>query len=285
MTNHSISNMRTSIRPRGGFHASLYSYLLFHVPLMSRRAETWAAERLARWAGGEPPHTFTSPAELAQLLRLALLVPRGGATLEIGSYLGASARYLAAGAARRAGRLYCVDTWANQTMPDGERDTFAEFQRNVAGLAAYIISIRKTSGQINSSDIHESIHLVFIDGDHSYDAVRRDVDVVLPFLSHSAIIAFHDSNTFEGVGRCIGELLASKEWMIRGNLDSLTWLARSSWSMPSTCEENLSASFVGIDSQPSASASMDETLLSRFEKSMNMVASMFKRLQTQRHEE
>jgi predicted O-methyltransferase YrrM len=34
---------------------------------------------------------------------------------------------------------------------------------------------------------------IFIDGDHSYDGVRRDYEMWLPFLEYGGYIAFHDS--------------------------------------------------------------------------------------------
>lgn len=178
---------------------------------------------------GPPVFSFTSRAELAQLLRLSLQIPSGGIILEIGSHLGASAQYLGVGAAKCGGRLYCVDTWKNQTMPDGARDTFAEFQRNVAAIIDWIVPIRKASEALTKEDIPECIHLAFIDGDHSYPAVRRDVDLILPLLAEHAIIAFHDTNSFPGVGRCLGELLASGNWQIGGNVESLTWIRRAQW--------------------------------------------------------
>jgi hypothetical protein len=41
--------------------------------------------------------------------------------LEIGSHVGSSALFICAGMAGRGGHLYCVDTWANDTMPDGPK--------------------------------------------------------------------------------------------------------------------------------------------------------------------
>src|SRR5215472_1171352 len=77
-------------------------------------------------------HTFTTREELAALADLALCVPAGGRILEIGSYLGASTCYLAAGALGRNVSITCIDTWQNENMPDGVRDTLGEFRRNLA---------------------------------------------------------------------------------------------------------------------------------------------------------
>lgn len=45
--------------------------------------------------------------------------------VEIGSYLGASSCYIAA--SKNCQKLYCIDTWANEGMSEGLRDTFDEF--------------------------------------------------------------------------------------------------------------------------------------------------------------
>jgi predicted O-methyltransferase YrrM len=173
--------------------------------------------------------SYTSEAELAALMRLAALVPPGGVALEIGSYLGASARYLAAGLARKGGRLYCVDTWQNETMPEGTRDTFAEFKRNVGPLERLIVPVRKRSSELTRADVPEPLSLVFIDGDHSYEATRNDFEIIRPMLRPDATVAFHDTNTFEGVSRVVGEALATGEWALYGQVWCLTWLRRPDW--------------------------------------------------------
>src|SRR5262252_8804495 len=76
--------------------------------------------------------SFTQPPELEVLFQLANRCPMGAKALEIGSHLGASSCYLAAGLKPREGVLFCVDTWNNETMPDGIKDTFAEFSANTS---------------------------------------------------------------------------------------------------------------------------------------------------------
>src|SRR5690606_40124196 len=61
--------------------------------------------------------------------------------VEIGSYLGASASFIAAGLAG-SGRVFCIDTWANDSMSEGKRDTFSEFMANTARYRQSISPIR-----------------------------------------------------------------------------------------------------------------------------------------------
>lgn len=171
-------------------------------------------------------HTHMTPAELSVLYDLASNVPPRGAVLEIGSYLGASSCHLGAALSLREGRLYCVDTWANETMPGGERDTFADFQRNTSAISAFITPVRRRSDKISASDFKLPLDLVFVDADHAYAAVKRDFETVRDWIRDGGALALHDCTYFEAVSRVLGEILASGEWQLMGNVDSLVWLRK-----------------------------------------------------------
>jgi len=179
--------------------------------------------------------TYTNVRELRVLYNLASNnCTQGASALEIGSHLGASSCYIAAGLKEVNGHLFCVDTWCNQTMPEGELDTFPEFQKNTSGLKQHITIIRKRSEEIDYSDIKAPLNLVFIDGDHSYAAVKTDFECVQKWLAEDGIIAFHDFSNidYEGVTRVVGEALASGKWMIAGQVDSLVWIKLAKWLQP-----------------------------------------------------
>jgi predicted O-methyltransferase YrrM len=164
--------------------------------------------------------------ELLALYHLALACPPRAVALEIGSYLGASTVSLAAGMAQVSGHLFCVDTWQNETMPEGILDTWEQFLGNTRQVSPFITPIRKSSEDLHEDDVVAPIHLVFIDGDHGYDAVRRDFERVAPWIAEDGTVAFHDcsNSPFVGVGRVLGEALATGEWMLAGCVDSLVWI-------------------------------------------------------------
>lgn len=202
----------------------------------SRSIEAFLIQNALREAGvrdiGKIP-TSTNRRELRTLYKLAAACPAGTVALEIGSHLGASACYLAAGLSAVRGRLYCVDTWQNETMPDGQKDTYADFQTNIQGLQDIIIPIRKASTELTQVDIETPLGMIFIDGDHSYAAVKHDFTLVKEWLAPDGIIAFHDFSheNFEGVTRVVGEALASGEWILRGNINSLAWIKRAKFTV------------------------------------------------------
>ena len=170
--------------------------------------------------------THMSPRERKQLFNLARQVPHNASALEIGSYLGASACFLAAGLRLIGGHLYCVDTWNNETLPEGERDTFPEFQSNTARYHDTITTIRKRSEYLTDGDVLTPLDLVFIDGDHSEPAVAKDVAITGPWIRPGGTLVFHDAAYFPSVARVIGATLVTGQWQLGGMVDNMLWLIR-----------------------------------------------------------
>ena len=198
--------------------------------IMERAALRVVSYRVSRAIGHDvstiPSHTL--PVELVALFELAAGLADGARALEIGSHLGKSACFLGTPLQRKRGTLYCVDNWQNETMPEGPRDTFEEFRRNIGGLAALIVPIRKRSDQLAPGDIPSPVHLAFIDGDHSLKAVRGDFQRVAPLIPTGGVVVFHDavSPYFPGVARVIGDALAFGQWAIGGQTGTLSWIRR-----------------------------------------------------------
>lgn len=193
-----------------------------------RRAREWHINRDLSACGlsnASKIHTFTHKEELAALYNLAAQLPDGARVLEIGSYLGASTCYLAAGLRGRKASIVCVDTWENQTMPDGVRDTFAEFKANTKGVEHLITTIRKRSDQVAAAELGAPYDLIFLDGDHSYAATKKDFELAAQVSAPGGVLAFHDSRCFQGVSRVIGEVLATGDWTLVGITQNFSWIA------------------------------------------------------------
>jgi predicted O-methyltransferase YrrM len=171
--------------------------------------------------------THMTRRELASLYDLALTCPAGSNVVEIGSYYGASTCYIGTALRKLDGKLICVDTWANETMPEGGKDTFETFTRNTAALGSLISVRRKPSETLAREELPQNLAMVFIDGDHSYKAVKADVATTSPLIAANGLVVFHDVKWFQGVARVVGELLTSGEWQFDGSVDNLVWLRRS----------------------------------------------------------
>jgi predicted O-methyltransferase YrrM len=129
--------------------------------------------------------------------------------VEIGSYLGASASFLAAGMRNRNDRVFCIDTWANDAMSEGSRDTFSKFLANTSRHSERIVPIR---GWSYDAEVIEEVRrqalpvdLLFIDGDHSYEGALADWRNYAPMLAPGAFVVMHDIGWAEGVQRVVGD--------------------------------------------------------------------------------
>lgn len=152
---------------------------------------------------------ITSHLTLQERSHLYLLTKDRHVVVEIGSYVGASACCFAAAMKSRAdrGQIYCIDTWNNDAMTEGHRNTWQEFQNNTACYKEYIVPVRGFSIDVvcKVAACIKSIDLLFIDGDHSYDGVKADWDAYKRFLKAGSIVVFHDWGWAEGVQRVILE--------------------------------------------------------------------------------
>lgn len=133
------------------------------------------------------------------LAMLALTVPDDQVIVEIGSYKGKSACYLASGSAH----VFALDAWDTPGNPSGrfgfaESETYEEFERNLARLDMEdrISPIKGFAVEL-AEDWPPAvpIGLLFIDGDHgetNETAPLDDFRAWRPHLAAGAIVVFDD---------------------------------------------------------------------------------------------
>jgi predicted O-methyltransferase YrrM len=149
-----------------------------------------------------------------ELAWLAEQASKHDVIVEIGSYQGRSTRAMGDSA---KGIVYAVDDWKGLRTIDTEwwtketpkdvRETL--FERFVANMQD-LIDIGKVtiicSDHAKVSELAPKADMIFIDGDHSYAGVKRDIETWLPLLNEGGLICGHDANQGE-LMRAVNELL------------------------------------------------------------------------------
>ena len=93
------------------------------------------------------------------------------------------------------GKLYAIDPHTHTGWNDiNSVETYGLMQQNLEslGLSDRVEIVRKTFDQAALS-WNASIDLLFIDGDHTYEGVKRDWQLFTPHLAPFGIVVFHDT--------------------------------------------------------------------------------------------
>ncbi len=118
--------------------------------------------------------------------------------VEIGAWLGKSSFYLVENHSPR-GIIYIIDTWKgskNELETNHKKvkqvNIYERFLKNMAIHDGKFIPIQNTS--VNAAKLFDdnSIDFVYIDAEHTYDAVKQDIKNWMPKLTEFGIIAGHD---------------------------------------------------------------------------------------------
>lgn len=173
--------------------------------------------------------------EAELLVWLASQVPAEQVIVEIGSYRGRSAIALALGSLLGNGvRVYAVDPHLDFTGVKGGEfgpSDMARLYRNldVAGVGRIVAVVALPSVMIGrawfESDEWNNVGLLWIDGDHRYEAVRDDFETWAPCVAVGGWLAFHDSLA-PGVGRLLAEIDGLAGFEKKGLCRQVTWYQR-----------------------------------------------------------
>ena len=160
----------------------------------------WRAAQIDGWFGAD---------EGAQLAAWARELPASAKILEVGSWHGRSSRFIADNLPP-GGQVWCVDTF-NGSSGEPEMHGTAHWERGDhafqwwwCNLQEYIESGRVVPVRMHSDNAAHTIahliekgqmqkfDLIFIDGDHSEEGIKTDVEAWLPLLKDGGLICGHD---------------------------------------------------------------------------------------------
>jgi len=156
-----------------------------------------------------------------------------GCIVEVGSYRGRSTVALALGAAAGQGApIYAVEPHERFTGVRGGEfgpEDRAAFFRNMLRTGAYLnVRLLNVSSEVVAPGWREPVALLWLDGDHAYEGVRRDFDAWEPHLLPSCAVVLDDADDPElGPHRLVEELIA-EGWIKVGQVGRVVHLGRRS---------------------------------------------------------
>ena len=117
-------------------------------------------------------------------------------SVEIGSAHGWSTCLIALALEQNVkGKLYAIDPHLPNDWSDPNPDRSLDALRGnlkATGLARRVHIIRKTTADA-AGELPDRIDFAFVDGDHSFEGVKMDWEILLPRLGPWSIVVFHDS--------------------------------------------------------------------------------------------
>jgi hypothetical protein len=140
--------------------------------------------------------------------------PSGSTFIEIGSWKGKSAAYMAVEIANSQKNISfcCIDTWQGSTEHQNFhelKDLYNIFSTNMSSLSNYFTPVKKTSLEAANMFENASIDFVFVDGSHEYIDVKNDILTWLPKIKKGGILAGHDyvPDSWPGIVKAVNECL------------------------------------------------------------------------------
>lgn len=151
----------------------------------------------------------------AQLLYRMAKEVRSGCIIEVGSYRGRSAVFLGRGS--RDGSkvpVFAVDPHKSFVGVlggiFGPSDRVAFYRAMLDNGCGEVVSLINLSSEDFAQSWSEPVSLLWIDGDHSYEGVKRDFQSWHPHVRVNALIAFDDATDPQlGPRKLIDELVAA----------------------------------------------------------------------------
>ncbi len=161
--------------------------------------------------------------------------------VEIGSWLGQSACYMATliKASNKNIKFDCIDIWSNNIMDpafaieindsiNSGISMLEKFKFNMVNnnVNEYVNAIQAISWEAASYYEDNSLDFVFLDADHSYDSVKKDLEAWWPKVKLGGIFAGHDYTELGyGVKKAVDEFFNIMRIKINILKNNNTWLA------------------------------------------------------------
>ena len=136
-----------------------------------------------------------------------------GILVELGAWKGRSSRFLVSKAREKSPdiSIHIEDTWQGspEHTEEAKKGIYEKFIENMKAFEGSYIAHKMTTNEAASLFEDGSLDGVFIDADHTYEAVKRDIQNWMPKVREGGILAGHDYvSTWPGVMRAVDELVS-----------------------------------------------------------------------------
>jgi predicted O-methyltransferase YrrM len=111
--------------------------------------------------------------------------------VEIGTYQGVSAAIIAR-QLDPAGRIYCVDPWFQIGGKENHLLTIAKRHFKRMGVFDKVVLCQGVVTEVKNM-LPNRIDFAFIDGDHTYEGLKTDWEILAPRLEIGGVICLHDT--------------------------------------------------------------------------------------------
>lgn len=157
--------------------------------------------------------------------------PSGSIFVEIGSWKGRSAAYMIVEIlnSKKLIDFYCVDTFEGTRdlkQYIGNESLYGQFIKNLEPVKNHYKVLKMTSIEAAKCFDDKSIDAVFIDAQHTYEAVKADILAWLPKVKLGGILSGHDIN-HSGVKQAVDELLKDVQTvnpaLVKNKLTNACW--------------------------------------------------------------
>lgn len=167
--------------------------------------------------------SWTSPAEREELARLAARVPVDGKIVEIGALYGGMTIVMAH--SNRNANITVVDNFSWSPIKTRPASA-AELTRNLEAFDVFA-EIMEGDSRVIGKAWYAPIDLLWIDGGHSYEFVRADLE---NFGPHANVIALHDweNPAWPDIRQAVEDFTQKHpEWEVDHNVEMVVVLKRS----------------------------------------------------------
>ena len=154
------------------------------------------------------------PAEVSLLAHYVMALKAGSIIVEIGTGWGGSASIFTRIPSHLGTMLYTVDNGSNFER-FGPRDgrSYKEFIEERFRMYGSLDKLNWIRGDSKTLNWELPIDVLFIDGAHTYEGVRGDIENMVPHVVPGGVVIFHDYH-MEGVKRAVDEFLVEKGLVI-----------------------------------------------------------------------